>query len=93
MQPVPLQSRQADHSHQTVLLRPPPCLAPYHTQAQTMSEDDARQELCYVLLTVKTAQNFAKALHDDMLPSSEIEEHIWGLYGQPRSPGYQRLLV
>jgi len=43
-------------------------------------------------MTAKAAEMFAKVLHDDMLPSCEIEERVWGLYGQPQSPGYQRLL-
>ncbi|KAF6260197.1 hypothetical protein COO60DRAFT_1507980 [Scenedesmus sp. NREL 46B-D3] len=33
------------------------------------------------------------ACEDDVLPSCEAEEKIWGLYGHPSSPGYQRLLT
>eukprot|EP00882_Tetradesmus_deserticola_P031021 GHRQ01035057.1.p1 GENE.GHRQ01035057.1~~GHRQ01035057.1.p1 ORF type:complete len:138 (+),score=34.80 GHRQ01035057.1:259-672(+) len=46
-----------------------------------------------VLLTPVAATNFAKACHDDLLPGTEIEEKMWGLWGHPSSPGYQRLLV
>jgi hypothetical protein len=34
-----------------------------------------------------------QACEDDVLPSCEVEEKIWGLWGQPSSPGYQRLLT
>jgi hypothetical protein len=46
----------------------------------------------YVLMTALTAEKFAKTLYDDYLPSCGPEERIWGLWGEPDSPGYSRLL-
>jgi hypothetical protein len=46
-----------------------------------------------VLMTPIAAEKFMKALHDDLLPSCEAEEKIWGLWGEPNTQPYQRLLT
>jgi hypothetical protein len=51
-----------------------------------MAYNDIMMALCPELVT-----KFFQALSDDILPSGESEEKVWGLYGDPRSANYQRV--
>lgn len=64
------------------------CLTHAH-RLQTVLQDDQP----YELMTAMAAEEFCKVLRDDMLPTCPEEEHIWGLWGEPSSPGYQRVLL
>jgi len=46
-----------------------------------------------IAMTPIAAEKFLQTLHDDFLPSCEAEERIWGLWGEPSSPGYSGLLA
>lgn len=44
-----------------------------------------------MLMAPVAANKFIEALFLDQVPSCETEDHMWGLWGAPTGPEYQRL--
>lgn len=50
-------------------------------------------DVTYCQMPAKAAEKFVQYCNADILPSGPMEEQIWGLYGDPKSSGYQQLYV
>lgn len=47
----------------------------------------------YIEMAEIAAKRLVKCCSDDVLPSGPAEEAMWGMYGDPKSQGYQRVYV